>query len=75
MEEEVRGKVNRRIERGMAILSLAYQIEKVDENTYIVNSQSGSGNTLLPKIAANGSVYVQILSLDSLHSVHYLFLV
>lgn len=43
IEEETRGKVNRRIERGMAILSLAYQIEKADEHTYIVNSQSGSG--------------------------------
>jgi putative transposase len=39
-EEEGRVKVNARIERGMAILSQAYQIEKADENTYIVNSQS-----------------------------------
>ena len=33
-EEGMIGKVNRRIERGMAILSLAYQIEKADEHTY-----------------------------------------
>lgn len=35
--------VNPRIERGMAILAIANQIEKVDDQTYIVNSQSGNG--------------------------------
>jgi len=39
-KEEGRILVNPRIERGMAILSQAYQIEKIDEHTYIVNSQS-----------------------------------
>jgi len=49
VEEGMRGKVNRRIERGMAILSLAYQIEKADGHTYIVKSQSGSGRYVVTK--------------------------
>jgi transposase-like protein len=42
MEKEEGGRmlVNPRIERGMAILSQAYQIERMDEQTYIVKSQS-----------------------------------
>jgi putative transposase len=48
-EKEGKMLVNPRIERGMAILSIAYQIEKVDEATYIVKSQSGNGKYVVTK--------------------------